>query len=133
LPQRGESKAEFTRVLNRRTQEAVKDVMSDARWTGKTVVMVWEHDHIAQAKLEREFPSEKVTLRQLLNLDRLDAVPETWPGSNYDYFWIVDFDPAGTPTGFRMLKQSFPAPYQNVPSNDWGAANGLTKASRCKT
>jgi hypothetical protein len=40
--------------------------MVDSRWQGKTVVMVWEHKHIANKKLEHSFPREAVTLRQLL-------------------------------------------------------------------
>ena len=58
LPQRGQSAADATRVLNERTQEAVADVM--ANWNGKTVVMVWEHHHIADEKLEQSFPDQKV-------------------------------------------------------------------------
>jgi hypothetical protein len=106
--------------------------MSNSAWQGKTVVMVWEHDHIADAKLEKKFPGEAVTLRQLLHLDTLKGVPDSWPSGNYDYFWIVDFDQgASAPTGFRMVKQAFDAPYTDVPSNDWGAPNGLTADSQC--
>ena len=50
-----------------------------------------EHKHIANEKLEQEFSGTDVTLRQLLNLDKLSGVPTTWPGSNFDYFWIVDY------------------------------------------
>ncbi len=130
LPQRGQSAADATRVLNERTQEAVADVM--ANWNGKTVVMVWEHHHIADEKLEQSFPDQKVTLRQLLSLDAISTVPKTWPGSNYDYFWIVDYG-AGSdrPPRFEMSKQSFAPPYQMVPSNDWGAASTLPKG--CKS
>ena len=83
---------------------------------GKTVVMVWEHDHIADAKLEKKFSGEAVTLRQLLHLDTLKGVPDTWPSGNYDYFWIVDFDRgASAPTGFRMVKQCSTALTQTCP------------------
>lgn len=124
--------------LNARTQQAAKAVMTDPRWNGKVVVMVWEHDHIAKKKLEHQFPDEKVTLRQLLNLDKLpksDHVPHTWNGGNYDYFWIVDYANPGSavPTGFHVLKQVFPAPYQQVPSNDWGTSEGLPKSDQCKS
>jgi len=95
--------------------------------------MVWEHDHIADAKLEKKFPGEAVTLRQLLHLDTLKGVPDTWPSGNYDYFWIVDYAAGSTvPGNFRMLKQSFPAPYANVPANDWATPDGLTPASGCE-
>lgn len=58
-------------TLNRRTQEAAAALLGNPVWQGKTVVMVWEHDHIADAKLEKKFPGEAVTLRQLLHLDTL--------------------------------------------------------------
>jgi hypothetical protein len=73
-----------------------------------------------------------VTLRQLLHLDTLKGVPDTWPSGNYDYFWIVDFDQdSGTPTGFRMVKQIFDGTYADVPQTDWGAPNALTADSQC--
>jgi len=45
-------------------------------------------------------------LRQLLNLDVLPQVPQTWPGDNYDYFWVVDYGTPGlaTPTRFTAMK-----------------------------
>ena len=79
--------------LNRRTREAVQDALTDPRYAGKTIVMSWEHKHIADSKLEAKFPSEQVTLRQLLHLDKFADAPKEWPGGNYDYFWIVDFTP----------------------------------------
>ena len=98
-PPGGEKKAREV-TLNRRTQEAAAALLGNPVWQGKTVVMVWEHDHIADAKLEKKFPGEAVTLRKLLHLDTLKDVPETWPSGNYDYFCIVDFDQgSGTPTG----------------------------------
>jgi hypothetical protein len=132
LPRRGRSAADTTRALNERTREATADVLS--KWSGKTVVMVWEHHHIADAALEASFPDQKVTLRQLLNLDAVEpktTVPKTWPGETYDYFWIVDYD-AGSPrpARFEMIKQTFAAPYARLPSNDWGAANVLPRGCR---
>lgn len=124
LPQAKQDAAEFTHMLNVRTQEAVADVMTN--WSGKTVVMAWEHRHIADEKLVFEFPRLKVTLRQLLNLDGFGNVPKTWPGSNYDYFWIIDYE-AGRPKTFQMVKQTFSGPYQDVPSNDWDAPVALPK------
>ena len=133
VPTSGMGKPEFTLALNRRTQEAVRDLMTNPRWQGKTVVMVWEHDHIAHEKLEKEFTGQDVTLRQLLKLDKLEGVPKTWHGSNYDYFWIVDYAAgSAVPTSFRMLKQTFPAPYASVPANDWATPDGLTPASGCE-
>ena len=106
--------------LDRQTQAAAQ-ALADPRWSGKTVVMVWEHKHIANQKLEQD-AAHPVTLRKLLGLDRLARVPLTWPGSNYDYFWIVDYT-NGAPTAFRKQKQIFPAPYQDIPTNDWDNSN----------
>ena len=93
----------------------------------------WEHHHIADRALELKFPDQKVTLRQLLNLDKLNGVPETWPGQNYDYFWIVEFgNPASdVPTGFNAVKQVFQAPFEKVPSNDWNTRELLPRRSKC--
>jgi hypothetical protein len=130
LPQKGADV--FDKAFDRRTQEAAAELLANPAWQGKTVVMVWEHKHIANAKLVAKSPGEAVTLRQLLQLDRLKDVPETWPSGNYDYFWIVDYaGGSGTPTGFRMVKQAFEGRYSKLPANDWGAPNGLTSDSQC--
>jgi hypothetical protein len=133
LPMHGQSEQQTEAILNRRTQEAARAVMTGAQWAGKTVVMVWEHHHIAERHLEKQFPKEKVTLRQLLNLDAIASVPETWHGSNFDYFWIVDYARGSSrPTRFEAKKQAFAAPYNNVPSNDWGTAPSYPANSRCE-
>ena len=133
LPMHGQSEQQTEAILNRRTQEAARAVMTGAQWAGKTVVMVWEHHHIAERRLEKQFPKEKVTLRQLLNLDAIASVPETWHGSNFDYFWIVDYAKGSSrPTRFQAKKQVFAAPYSNVPSNDWGTAPSYPANSRCE-
>ena len=130
LPQKGADV--FDKALDRRTQEAAAALLANPAWQGKTVVMVWEHKHIANAKLVAKSHREAVTLRQLLQLDRLKDVPETWPSGNYDYFWIVDYaGGSATPTGFRMVKQAFDGRYAKLPINDWGAPNGLTSDSQC--
>jgi hypothetical protein len=119
--------------LNRRTQEAASNIMLNPALNGKTVVMVWEHKHIANEKLEAKFEGEAVTLRKLLKLDILPGVPKTWPSDNYDYFWIVDFPPnSNVPSHFTMVKQEFGAPFASVPSNDWDTPNGLDASSGCK-
>ena len=118
--------------LNLRTQQAVNALMTDKRYDGKTVVMAWEHHRIADRKLELEFPDQRVTLRQLLNLDKLKNVPETWHGHTYDYFWIVEFGkPSDIPTRFTAVRQVFSAPFASVPSNDWDAKERLPTDSRC--
>jgi hypothetical protein len=124
---------DLTPQMNLRTQQAVGALMDDPRYDGKVVVMVWEHHHIADKALELKFPDQKVTLRQLLNLDKLPDVPETWPGQTYDYFWIVEFGASGSrvPTGFRMQRQDFAAPFAKVPSNEWGKRAKLPMGSKC--
>jgi hypothetical protein len=108
-----------TEVLNQRTQEAAKDVMHNPRWNNKVVVMVWEHHHIADAQLE-SISKSKVTLRQLLNIERISNVPATWNGDNYDYFWVVTFGnrSSSVPTGFEAIRQDYDDP--SIPSNSWG-------------
>ena len=119
--------------LNLRTQEVAGNIMQNPALNGKTVVMVWEHKHIANEKLEAKFEGEAVTLRKLLKLDILPGVPKTWPGENYDYFWIVDFPPnSNVPSKFTMVKQEFGPPFASVPANDWGTPNGLDASSGCK-
>ena len=121
------------KALNRRTQEAAANIMQNPALNGKTVVMVWEHKHIANEKLEAKFEGEAVTLRKLLKLDVLPGVPKTWPSDNYDYFWIVDFPPnSNVPSKFTMVKQDFGPSFASVPSNDWDTPDGLDASSGCK-
>lgn len=133
VPEPGLKADEFTKVLNRRTQEAARNIVSNPALEGKTVVMVWEHRHIANAELEKKFGDEAVTLRQLLKLDILAGVPATWPSDNYDYFWIVDYDDnSNVPARFSMMKQEFGASFAGVPDNDWDKTDGLTASSGCE-
>ena len=100
------------------------------------MVLVWEHKHIANEELDAKFENERegVTLRQLLKLDILPGVPKTWPDDTYDYFWIVDFpENSNVPSKFSMVKQEFGTSFPRVPTNDWGAPDGLDSASGCKT
>ena len=69
----------FDKAANLRTEEAAAALLANPAWQRKTVVMVWEHKHIANAKLEGSFPGEKVTLRQLLALDMMKGVPTRGP------------------------------------------------------
>lgn len=125
LPAKHQSKAAEDAELNLQTRTAAASVLDDPRWTGKTVVMSWEHRHIANADLEQRFAPEQVTLRQLLGLAGLPAVPATWPGANYDYFWIVEYAAGSSkPASFRMQKQVFPTA-AGVPANDWGTPQEL--------
>jgi hypothetical protein len=130
----GNDRDAFVKSLNRRTQEAARNILSNPALKGKTVVMVWEHEHIANEKLEAKFEGQAVTLRQLFKLDILPGVPKTWPDETFDYFWIVDFpENSNVPSRFAMQKQDFGKSFPLVPSNDWGASDGLDAASGCKT
>jgi hypothetical protein len=131
IPVPGHKDADSVSVLNRRTQEAARDVLTNPQWNGKTVVMVWEHHHIADHKLEKQFPGQKVTLRQLLNLDAVAEVPRTWSGQNYDYFWIVDYAGTDRPARFRTRKQTFSGSYAQLPSNDWDTPHTFPPGSGC--
>ena len=133
MPDEADDDDLHVKELNLRTQDAASNIMLNPALNGKTVVMVWEHKHIANEKLEAKFEGQAVTLRKLLKLDILPGVPKTWPGDNYDYFWIVDFAAnSNVPSKFTMVKQEFGAPFASVPSNDWDTPNGLDASSGCK-
>jgi len=118
-------------------QRVARDLLENPYWHGKTVVLVWEHFHIASLALEQEFPGEPATLRQLLNLDKIKGVPggvpKTWPNGNFNFFWILDYrTPTATvPSSFTTVRQYFDEPFANLPSNDWGAPEPLPKNSGC--
>lgn len=132
--------------LNARTREAVKDIMEKPEWAGQTLLVNWEHDHIARTEPDPTLaaseqdrtnfhitsPEEKATLYALLGLDQLPGVPRTWPDNTYDYIWIIDFDQkTGKPIAFSSMKEEFGPPFEQVPQNDWGKSEGLTAASGC--
>ena len=133
LPPAGGEETEFTKQFNRRTQDAARNILANPALNGKTVVMVWEHKHIANEKLEGEFENEAVTLRQLFKLDILPGVPKTWPEETFNYFWIIDFpENSNVPSNFSMTKQDFGKSFPRVPANEWGAPDGLDAASGCR-
>jgi hypothetical protein len=118
---------------NARTQEAARDVLTGPAYAGKTVVMIWEHKRIANSKLEKKHPG--VTLRQLLHIDQVqDAdVPSDWPKETYDYFWIVDFARGNPiPVKFRMIRQEFIAPFNDLPANAWDTPETAHIKAGCK-
>ena len=131
LPEADEKK--FTETLNARTREAAGNILNNPALKGKTVVMVWEHRHIANKALDDKYQREAaVTLRQLFHLDILPGVPREWPDDNFDYFWIVDFpENSNVPSKFEMVKQEFGKSFPDVPANDWGEPNGLDAGSGC--
>ena len=121
-------------ALNDRTREAAGNILANPALNGKTVVMVWEHKHIADAEFEAKYQREAaVTLRQLFHLDILPGVPATWPDDTFDYFWIVDFpDNSNVPSKFTMVKQGFGKSFPNVPANEWGEPENLDAGSGCE-
>lgn len=131
----------FNAKLNKVNRAVARDLLENPRWHGQTVVMVWEHFHIASAALEKQFAGEQATLRQLLRLGEVKSVsgglpggvPETWPDSNFNFFWILDYDSpeATVPARFSVVRQYFRPPFANLPSNDWGAPEPLPANSGC--
>lgn len=128
------SKATFEAELNTATRHAAETVMSDPAYNGKPVIMVWEHNHIARRRLEAPEGAQQVTLRELFHLSRLANAPRDWPSQTYDYLWVVDFanPDSDIPTGFRMVKEDFTAPYDNLPQNDWGTAEPVGDDAGCR-
>jgi hypothetical protein len=119
--------------LNQRTREAARDVLGNPAYAGKTVIMTWEHKHIAKRKLEKDYPHEQVTLRQLLHLDQVKDVPDSWPDDNYDFFWIVEYEPGNpVPARFRMIRQEFTAPFDHLPANGWNEPEAKHGKADCK-
>jgi hypothetical protein len=116
--------------INARTQEAARDLMSKRDYDGKVVILAWEHRHIASHKLEKDYRGQEVTLRQLL---RLAQAPESWPDTNYDYFWIADYAPGNpNPIKFQTVKQTFTPPFDAVPAPDWVAPEPRHIEAGCK-
>ena len=100
--------------------------MSNPAWQGKTVVIVWEHKHIANTKLERAFPGEQLTLRQLLGLDKRTGRRAGHPATT-----IISGSSITLKAQPRRPEQDFAGTHASLPSNDWGAPNGLTAKSQC--
>lgn len=118
-------RAGFPAAIAERNRWVTRLLMDDPYWAGQTVFVFWEHHAIANEALEQANPGQQMTLRQTLRLDQLPDVPRTWPDNTYDYFWIIDFAPDGTPLKFQMKKQEFTGPFGTLPSNDWGMPDGL--------
>ena len=116
--------------LNARTQEAARDLMSKREFDGKIIVIAWEHKHIANHKLEKDYRGQEVTFRQLL---RLGQAPESWSDTNYDYFWIVEYAPGDpNPVKFQAVKQTFTSPFNGLPAPDWDAPEPTHIEAGCK-
>jgi hypothetical protein len=132
LPQ--DNKKDMTEALNERTRAATANILTNPALKGKTVVMLWEHHHIADPKLDADHEREDaVTLRKLFRMDILPGVPAAWPDDTYDYFWILDFPKdSNVPSKFTMVKQEFGKSFPDVPANDWGKPEDLPAGSGCE-
>jgi hypothetical protein len=127
---------------DQQTRDAAEDVLGNPEFNGKIVVMTWEHKRIANRNLAAD-ETDPATLRQLLHLDLYDKhhkgdgdadrIPKTWSGTNYDYFWVVDYANPGSfePTNVTIIKQTFAAPYDNLPSNEWEAPEPADQVVGC--
>jgi hypothetical protein len=124
---------EETKALDERTRAVTANILTNPALKGKTVVMVWEHHHIADPKLDADHEREEsVTLRNLFRMDILPGVPAAWPDDTYDYFWILDFpENSNVPSKFTMVKQEFGKSFPDVPANDWGKPEQLPAGSGC--
>lgn len=135
LPAAGISKLQMEVLTNHQNQRAAQVLLTDPQYAGKQVLMFWEHFRIASAALEARYPGEQVTLRQLLKLDQppfANQVPATWPDGNYNFFWIVDFNPDGSIKAFNTIRQAYQGRYANLPNNDWGTPEPLAADSPCR-
>jgi hypothetical protein len=130
VPNKDEDDDAAEAEINARTQQAARDIMSRREFDRKIVVVAWEHKHIASRKLEKEYRGQEVTFRQLL---RLTDAPESWPDTNYDYFWIVDYAPGNAdPIKFQAVKQTSTQPFDAIPAPDWEATEPNHIEAGCK-
>ena len=103
--------------LDKATKHAARDVLANPAYAGKTVIMVWEHTHIAS----RDSNKARTSLRALLRLDRADPPPpKKWKGDNYNFFWIVTYGPGNRVTVDTSQRQAFTGKFADLPDNDWG-------------
>ena len=134
LPGASAPKEVLDAEANRQNRLAVGDLLNNPRYKGQQVLMVWEHFHIASSALESKYPGEQITLRQLFKLDQppfAKVVPATWPDSNYNFFWVIDFNADGSVKAFKTLRQAYQGRYANLPDNDWAASESLPNDSSC--
>ncbi|HWY83471.1 MAG TPA: hypothetical protein VNY10_16360 [Roseiarcus sp.] len=111
--------------LNTWSRKAAKEVLTN--YKNEIVVMAWEHSRIANAEFDSKYSTDPLTLYQLLGLFNYKHPPlplQNWCGSNYDYFWIIDYDPnveyrgvPPTPVNIVTRLQKL----QVLPQNTWGS------------
>jgi hypothetical protein len=117
---------------NQWTKDAANEALTN--YDGKIVVMAWEHHRIADdSRNADDSPKYPETLRHLLGIDKSENNwSKNWCGTNYDFFWIVDYDPGAkydpksgvppTPIKVTSKLQDFGGGYPAYPpNNEWGA------------
>jgi broad specificity phosphatase PhoE len=88
-------------ALDERTKEAAGEI-ARALQQGRDVVVVWEHHRIADARR-----GHQPTLRELLTLDAIRNVPETWCDKDFDTLWRFTRTGPEEPWQFEKLPQNF--------------------------
>ncbi len=117
--------------LDQHTREAARDLLGNPNY-GRTVIVTLGAKHNAKRNFEKDYPHEQVTLRQLLRLDQVKDVPENWPGREQLRLLLDHRVQAGNPvpSGFRMLRQDFTAPFDHLPANGWDEPEFEARQSR---
>lgn len=72
---------EFTRG---QTHKIAADIMENPAYTGKMVLICWQHGHIAE--IVRELAAYGAS-----SADPQVSLPAAWPGEAFDRAWILDF------------------------------------------
>jgi hypothetical protein len=108
---------EKNRDLDKATKHAARDVLTNPAYAGKTVIMVWEHKHIASKKNN----AAQTSLRALLHLDQATPPPpKKWKSDNYNFFWVVTYGPGKRVKVDTSQRQAFTGKFADLPNNDWG-------------
>jgi hypothetical protein len=103
--------------LGKETRKAAAE-LAKPEYNGKTVVIVWEHHHIADKQ-----DVEGDTFWSLLQLGNIapEPAPKKWEGVNYDYFWVIDYS-TSSPTFLPVVQKYTDPKYAGIPDNSWGVA-----------
>jgi hypothetical protein len=110
--------------INTWSRVAAEEILGN--YHNQIVVMAWEHSRIANSERDLVNP-DPVSLYYILGLSKYNKpLPirlDNWCGSNYDYFWIVDYNPdeeytgtPPTPTNITVKLQEL----RGLPQNKWG-------------
>jgi hypothetical protein len=116
------------------SKSAAQTVLTNKDYKGEIVVMAWEHSLIGNVSKYNEADIGNPTLSWQLGLSNFKQSSPSfdfrnWCGSNYDFFWIVDYDPnvdydpskpnfknGPTPINIEVKMQEL----QGLPQNTWG-------------